>query len=65
MQHNTTSPIWNETLFIREGNPGAPFGFIFVSIIDDQDELLERFSFPVKFLEPFRPINLQVDVIEG
>jgi hypothetical protein len=50
---------------MREGRPGEACGFIFVTIYDDENEILDRFSFPVKFLLAFKPVNLQIGVVEG
>ena len=40
-------------------------GFIFVSLIDDTEIVMDQFTLPLSFFEPFRPITLEVTMLNG
>lgn len=59
-------PNWNQQLLIHNPHfePNAK-GFLWVSMLDKGNTLLDRFFVPLAFFENFKPIHLELLSAEG
>jgi hypothetical protein len=63
MVYENPNPIWNEQLVLR--GQGDPKGFLFLSVLNDEEEVIDRISVPINFLEPHMTVSLALKMCKG
>ena len=47
--YENQNPIWNEAIVLR--GEGDPKGFMFITVIDGSEDIVDQISVPINFLE--------------